>query len=151
MGSRSTRGMAALVLISTFATGLLGGVVIERVVLSRAQDAEVSPGRADVDDNRPAGPRRRGRRMRSAADLKRQSDVIARRLDLTAEQRVQVDSIMARGVPRLNALEDITRASMDSLLDGIRAELTAVLTPEQRTRLDEVLRPPRRGRTPPPP
>jgi hypothetical protein len=146
----SGRGLAVVVLMSTLATGVLGGVVLERFLLSNRPVGQIADSGAPDGIRRPEGPRRRARRERSAAALKRQADEMSRRLGLTPDQRVRVDSIMARGAPRLHALEDATRIRMDSVLDGMRAELSAVLTPEQRTRLDEVLRPPRRNRTPPP-
>jgi protein CpxP len=150
MAGLSGRRIAAVVLISTLATGVLSGVVLERFVLSDRPGSQIGPGTGATDGTRrPPGPRGRSRRERSAAGLNRQSAEMSRQLGLTPEQRVRVDSIMARGAPRLDALQDETRVRMDSVFDGIRTELSEVLTPEQRSRLDDVLRPPRRDTRPP--
>ncbi len=68
-------------------------------------------------------------------------------LDLTAEQRVQLERIHERHRPELDAVVRETFPRVRKVQDAIEAELRALLTPEQRARLDQL----RATRPPPPP
>lgn len=72
-------------------------------------------------------------------------DRMSKELDLTAAQRVQVDSIMTRRKARMRELFKPLRPQMDSiqkigkaLSDSTHEQLKRVLTPEQGKKLDEM-------------
>ena len=58
------------------------------------------------------------------------------KLDLTAAQRLQVDSVLARREAEMRALRHQVRPRFDSIAGRTRADLLRVLTPEQRTRFE---------------
>jgi Spy/CpxP family protein refolding chaperone len=74
-------------------------------------------------------------------------------LGLTAAQRVLVDSIVTRRMAERRDLMAPIRERMRQLLDSTRADVEAVLTPEQRAKLDKLRArgDDRRGGGPPPP
>lgn len=60
------------------------------------------------------------------------------RLDLTAQQRAQADSIMERSAPRAErAMRDVAER-LQNVSDSLDTELRAILTPPQRARLDSM-------------
>jgi Spy/CpxP family protein refolding chaperone len=59
-------------------------------------------------------------------------------LRLTAEQRVKADSIMTRRAPRSEELMVELAERLRSVSDSVDSELRAILTPEQRGRLDSL-------------
>jgi len=60
---------------------------------------------------------------------------LARELDLTPEQEVRVDSIIARQMAGFRRLREEMRPRFDSLLADAQAQLESVLTPAQREKL----------------
>jgi Spy/CpxP family protein refolding chaperone len=60
------------------------------------------------------------------------------RLRLTPEQRRQADSIVSRSEPRAREVLVELGARLQMVADSVDAELRAVLTPEQRLRLDSL-------------
>lgn len=82
------------------------------------------------------GPPIEGRRGRDA----RRGDAIrerfARELDLTPEQRVRVDSIMAQQMADFRRLREAMQPRFDSLLARAQVRLDSVLTPAQRAKLN---------------
>ena len=60
------------------------------------------------------------------------------RLELTAEQRRQADSIVGRSAPRSEAIMMETAERLRGVADSVDAELREILTPEQRTMLDSL-------------
>ncbi len=64
------------------------------------------------------------------------------KLELTAQQRAQADSIMERSAPRAErAMRDVAER-LQNVSDSLDAELRAILTPSQRARLDSLRRQP---------
>jgi Spy/CpxP family protein refolding chaperone len=61
-------------------------------------------------------------------------DRLSRELELTAEQRQQVETLMAKRTERFRALRDEYEPRMRQLVDEGQRELEAVLTPAQRER-----------------
>ncbi len=59
-------------------------------------------------------------------------------LDLTGEQRVRVDSVLARREADMRALRDQVRPRFDSIAGRTRTDLLQILTPEQRGRFEEL-------------
>jgi Spy/CpxP family protein refolding chaperone len=59
---------------------------------------------------------------------------------LTAPQAHQVDSIFALNEARLDSLRNRVAPQLDSLRDQMRASISTVLTPAQRTKFTEMSR-----------
>jgi len=60
---------------------------------------------------------------------------LARELELTPEQRVRVDSIMAEQMSDFRRLREAMQPRFDSVLARAQARLDSVLTPVQRQKL----------------
>jgi Spy/CpxP family protein refolding chaperone len=56
---------------------------------------------------------------------------LLQRLDLTPEQRVQIDAVLERRRAEMEEFWDEHRPALRGIADAARAELRAVLTPEQ--------------------
>jgi hypothetical protein len=111
--SASPRDWAALALLGvTLGAGLLLGVALDRTLLRPA------PRSVTVVDTlaarRPPG---------------------LERLDLSAVQRAQIDSIMARQRPRMDSVLGVLRPQVRQITDSIRDEVAQVLTAAQRQEL----------------
>lgn len=80
--------------------------------------------------------------MRIRATLDDMSGVLDR-LDLAPEQRRQADSIVSRSEPRSREVLIELGERLQRVADSVDAELRAILTAEQRLRLDSLRREPR--------
>lgn len=123
------RVQALLLLAIAFGTGIVGGMALERVRAVRSWRGTAERMRPDFG---PPGAGRLG-----FFDL----------LDVTDQQREQIRAILEAS---RSAMDSVFRSSMPHLLtihDSVRAEIRAVLTPEQQTRFDEME--PRWGGRPP--
>jgi len=109
-----------LSLLAAFAAGLLGGIFWERYYFHRKRHASMA--RTQRSESRPP-------------DLEK----MARDLGLSAEQQEQINKIFESNDVRLKEL----RSEMHNRLSGIRAEIKsqmdAVLTPEQKTKLESII------------
>ena len=113
-GSRRARLVGLTLLVVTFITGALAGAAVNRVRVARDVVAEDAAPRDD----------RRGRGGST-------EDFLAG-IDLTAEQRAEVDSILARRRQQIEATWDDMRPRMRALVDSTRQEIAAALDEEQR-------------------
>ena len=78
--------------------------------------------------------------------------VLEHRLQLSPEQRTQVDKIMADGQERMRELRSRIDPEMRKEFQQTREQIRAVLTPEQREQFEQLMkRPPRRGERGEPP
>jgi Spy/CpxP family protein refolding chaperone len=68
--------------------------------------------------------------MRTKARQQPPPDLLER-LELTAEQRAQVDVILERRRQEMESFWDVHRPTLQAIADSARAELRSVLTPEQ--------------------
>ena len=76
----------------------------------------------------------RGQRERRAQrDVRRFHDY----LELTEEQRVQVNALLEENRERFRALQDKTRPEFEALQDETRGRIRALLTLEQQQKYDE--------------
>ena len=66
-------------------------------------------------------------------------EYLSRELDLSAAQRDSVRAIFARHRPETDALWARVRPQFDSIKTRMRAEIDAQLTPEQRTRHQQLI------------
>lgn len=115
--AKRARVMGLVVLVVMFAIGALTGAVTMRVTGDEAQ----AKTRAESSD-RPG---------------------LFETLQLTDEQRVQVDAIMERRRAEVHAFWKEHGPQLRTITDSARAEMRAVLTPEQRV-LEEQFRAERR-------
>jgi Spy/CpxP family protein refolding chaperone len=134
-GVRPTRSrlMAVGVLLAVAVAGAAGGVLLDRTLLAPPP----RPGRPSMGDM--------GRRSGSPSSemRKRFSDRIAKELGLTPEQQVKVDSIMTRQFEGMRKASATVQPTIDSLVRAAQASMDSVLTPEQRTKVQEMRRRPR--------
>jgi hypothetical protein len=90
-------------------------------------------------ESRRLGFLARGTAFRPPPDHNPRSELLDRlggKLDLTADQRIRVDSVLARREAEMRALRNEVRPRFDSIAGRTRADLVRILTPEQRQRLD---------------
>ena len=104
------------------------------VVLSLVVLAFTAGAAAGVAGDRMLSPTMRVRV--SAGDMSGVLD----RLELSPGQRRQADSIVARSAPRSEAIMLELGTRLRSVADSVDAELRAILTTEQRLRLDSLKR-----------
>jgi periplasmic protein CpxP/Spy len=120
----NAKAAAGFVLVAVFSGGLLAGVLVERALLA-PPSAEASAGAsAAAPKHRPG----------SAEDR----DRIARELELTPDQRAQIDLILDEQQARMRAILTETRPQTRAVVRETRARIEEVLTPEQRARLEEL-------------
>lgn len=105
--AKRARLMGMLVLVLMFAVGALTGAATMRVTGNEAEPRA----REESRERRPG---------------------LFDRLDLTPEQRVQVDAIMERRRKELDAFWEEHGPQLRAVMDSARAEVRGVLTPEQR-------------------
>ena len=108
-------GMALLAV--TFAVGMLAGTAFGRVLTAREPDAASSA--AECEQKR--GPHH-----------------IFDKLDLTAQQRTRIDGIMESRRALTDSLWQTDGARIRAAVDSTRAEIRAVLTPDQATEYDRL-------------
>lgn len=131
-----SRAFAVMVLLVVAAGGVAAGIAIDRVVLlPRFQPP-----------NPPflLGPQGPSEEIRS-----RVSNRIARELDLTPAQQLQVDAIMDRQFAGMSKASDAVRPVIDSTLRATQAALDSVFTPEQQAKV-RAMRERMQARRPPP-
>jgi Spy/CpxP family protein refolding chaperone len=121
LGRVRLRGIALLAL--AFVAGALGGMALERVRASRARPEP------------PAWMPMRG-------DLPPGFDG----LGLTAEQRDRIDAIFRASRPRTDSVLRASLPRLEAIHDSVRAEIRAVLTPDQQRLFDQMESRGRRGR-----
>lgn len=107
--------------------GGLAGATFDRAFFRASAPAQLaSP--ADIPDPAPRRPNR---------PRTRYLDQLTRELDLTDEQRTQVDSLLRKQHERMRELRRETRARSSKIVDETRAAIFEILTPEQRATLSQ--------------
>lgn len=128
---RGGRLAAAAVLLTIAVAGVAGGVVLDRYV--------IIPNRFEAQRGIMGGPRRRGDSSRPGDRGRggRQAfhDQLSRLLELTPEQRQQLDTVMSRQARELREAHAIVQPRVDSIVRGTRRQLDSILTPAQREKL----------------
>ena len=109
-------GMALLAV--TFVVGMLAGTAFGRVLSAREPDAA---GAAAAECERKRGPHH-----------------VFDELDLAPAQRARIDQIMARRRALTDSLWRTDGARIRAAVDSTRAEIRAVLTPEQAAEYDRL-------------
>jgi Spy/CpxP family protein refolding chaperone len=136
------RVVAALVLALALVSGVLLGIAADRLLLLHGGHHRGMPGSMMSGPSAPRmlfGPSD-GARMPGRAEPNAEwvTNRLADQLGLSAEQRVRVDSIVTRRMAERRDLMAPIRERMRQLLDSTRADVEAVLTPEQRAKLDKL-------------
>lgn len=137
-----SRGVVALILAALFLTGLLAGVALDRMVLHHRHGpfAGMGPG--------PGGLREH---PEARAELqKRMADRMTEDLNLTPDQRLQLEAVLPRHAAEFDSLRTEMDARLRTLLDSSSADVEHILTPEQKTKW-AALRHRFQDRGPPPP
>ena len=104
----------------TFLAGALAGAAIDRVLVEADDSSRVEE--RDRDD--------RGEEGRS---------YVIDRVEMSDSQRTAIDSILERRVRRMRSVWKEVEPRLDAITDSARAEIMAVLTPEQRAEYEERL------------
>jgi len=141
MGSQAR---VVLLLVLTFAAGTAAGVAADRFgVLPGMRSGEVSgrEGR-DADGRADARQTESDNRGEGQTTIERFADEIG----LSGEQRAEIDEVLERYRDSMRQIWHETRPRYGSLVDSVRTQIEALLTPEQVTRYRELLRHQRSGR-----
>jgi len=129
--SRRVTWLAVAALVGTAVAGILVGAVLDRTLLMWG-----APGGRGMPV--PAGgeptPEMR----------KRLVGRLARDLNLSDAQRVQVEELMAQQAPRIRATGDSVQAIVERSLAESRAQMMKILTPEQQRKFSTIEPPWRR-------
>jgi Spy/CpxP family protein refolding chaperone len=126
MTARNTRAAAGGVLFVTLVAGFLLGLVWSRTSSAQAEPtAPTAVAAEEADEDRGGETRRRG--------------LIVERVGLSAEQKVQVDSIMGLSRTMMRELRADYRTGYGELIESTRSSIKAVLTPEQAAEYDALL------------
>jgi len=129
MTARNTRAAAGGVLFVTLVAGFLLGLVWSRTSSAQAEPgaptAPAAVAAEEADEDRGGEPRRRG--------------LIVERVGLSAEQQVQVDSILGHSRTMMRQLRTDYRTGYGELIESTRSSIKAVLTPEQAAEYDALL------------
>ena len=127
-GVRRTRWLAAGLLALAFVAGALGGLAADRLLSApAARDTAAAP--ADPPRGAVFAP----------------GFAISRELDLTPQQRRQIQQILREERTKADSLMRAVRPLLQARYDSSMQAVRAVLTPEQQDRFDR-LREERRGR-----
>ncbi len=124
-GSLVLAGLAAVTLI----LGVVGGVALDRWALRPAHRG----GRSAFD----GGP---GHRFDPARYRTQFTERLARDLELTAEQRVKVESLLTRQQEDARAVMREIRPRLDQVTARTQEDLRGILTSEQLQQWDELKR-----------
>ena len=111
----STIVIASLVLVVTFAAGFVVGAVADRYMLLHHGPRRIPP-------------------MAVHAMIGR----LDHHLDLSREQRAQIEKILERRHQRMMKLTEEVRPRIGQEIEQTNAEIERVLTPEQRRKFDDV-------------
>lgn len=131
------RAVALLLLVAGF--GFFMGIIADRLVLGRvAAAAEAGPGsprlgvilRSD-EGGSPRPPGRRVIRLGPPQEL-------VEELDLTPEQRVELERILADDQAAIRRITSQLEPSIRDIIEGSRQKIEKVLTEEQMERWDEL-------------
>jgi hypothetical protein len=134
MNDRHLRVWFVVFVIAVFASGVGAGSLLERYM--RPGAGRLAPGMIQAGARGQAG-------VGPGVMMHRQ---LNERLQLTADQRQQIDAIFAKRRARLATIRSEINARFDTEQRDFRDEIKKVLTPEQQKKFDEwLLAPPMFG------
>lgn len=114
------RWKAVLALLTVFVAGLAGGGLLEDIVDDIDRPAFAAEDHDDGDD-----------------DLS--EETILANLDLTPEQRANIERVFEAREARLESYWDTRLPDLEAVIDSTRGEIRSILTPEQLTIYDSQL------------
>jgi Spy/CpxP family protein refolding chaperone len=114
-------------LLVTFVVGGFAGASLQQVLSSRTAESDETP-------RQPRGGEGRSN------ERGRNDDFPFIRLEVTEEQRPQIERILDEGQKKLNDFWRRNQPVLRATVDSTRAEIRAVLTPEQNMRWDSLRR-----------
>lgn len=127
--SGRTRLLSFGLLAATFLVGALSGAAVDRVLGGEAVEAAPAPDRHESDRR---GPETDGRRR-----------YVIDEVEMSADQRASIDSILARRAERLRQRRSEERQQWEQFIgaitDSTLADIKAVLTPEQQAEYERRL------------
>jgi Spy/CpxP family protein refolding chaperone len=118
---RSTRFVGLVLLMAAFVVGAIGGAAFERTLGAR------EPGSTEPCSTM------------SNPLQKKPGSMAIDRIQLTAEQREQIDRILDRRRTETDSVWRAQKPRLRAIVDSTRAEIQALLTPEQRAEYDHLL------------
>jgi Spy/CpxP family protein refolding chaperone len=133
--SSAPRLVAALLLAFAVGFGFIGGVLADRLILA-PRESVAAPGPAA----RPGGGAPPAGRAPREHDRGRYLDFLDRELALTPEQRTRLEGILQVQQERMDEVMQESRPRMREIARETRDSVQQVLTPEQRTRFEELRR-----------
>lgn len=116
---RGARALGLLVLAVAFAAGAIAATAVGRVLHAGPAATAAEAGGAGCDEKRGH---------------------LLDRLDLTTDQRARIDGILERRRQQTDRFWSEAGPTLDAIMDSTRAEIRAVLTPEQRDEYDRLRR-----------
>ena len=126
MTARNTRAAAGGVLFLTLAAGFLLGLVWSRRSPEQSEPTTSTAVAAEAaDEDRGRETRRRG--------------LIVERVGLSAEQKVQVDSVVGHARGMMRQLRADYRTGYGEFIESTRSSIKAILTPGQAAEYDALL------------
>lgn len=125
----SPKSRAALVVLLSLIAGAILGIVADRTVLAHL-------------GRRPPDPRRAGEHF---------ARMLEHRLDLTDEQKREVEAIIQRHADANETIFRETQPRIRAQMEATDREIEALLTPEQKTKFAELVRERNAHHLPPPP
>lgn len=125
----TTRTLSVLVLVAVFTSGILLGVALDRRSPETAVPAD-SVAAADTSESDGGEGRRR--------------PLMIDQVDMSAEQRAAIDSIVEAGFARIREVGEQYEEAYDEerarIILSIREDIVAVLTPEQAAEYERIRR-----------
>ena len=115
MSATKTTLVAVVVLVLTFGAGVAVGVFADHVLMIRGMRHGLPPFATHMMATR-----------------------LGRHLDLTATQKARIEQILERRRTRMNQLWSSVRPHIHEELEQTNAEISAVLTPEQRAKFERM-------------
>jgi Spy/CpxP family protein refolding chaperone len=112
------RAQGLVLLLVSFVVGILGGMALERVRMTR----------------RPPRPPAERTAMRAGMPP------MFERLDLTPEQHQRIEAILEQSRPLTDSVLRSSLPRLRAIRDSVRLRIREVLTPEQQERFDEMER-----------
>src|SRR5687768_3984377 len=135
---RRTRLQATGLLAITFTVGALVGAAVERAVKARGNDAAVAQAPQREPDRRGDRNDRGGRGDRRVPIFLEPQ--VLDELKITVDQRTRIEAILKSRDQQTRLLFEAMKPRMDVVMDSTRREIRALMTQEQRDKLDAIIK-----------
>ena len=136
---RRTRLQATGLLAITFTVGALVGAAVERAVKARGNDPAVASQTARREPDRRDDRNGRGGRGDRRVPIFLEPQVLDE-LKITVDQRTRIEAILKSRDQQTRLLFEAMKPRMDVVMDSTRREIRALMTQEQRDKLDAIIK-----------